>query len=105
MVNDILQAVGIPYRRTRFLKPQAGDYIVWNDSIETDGGDGIVLYYQHHITIELYTAQPAPDTESRLEAALIAHGQQFERQEAYWLQSEQRYQTVYEFDYIEKRRN
>ena len=103
MITGILRETGIPYRKTRFLKPQSGDYIVWDDSVETDGGDDKVLLYHHKITVELYTAAPAPDTESSLEASIAVRGLHFAKQEALWLQQEQRYQTVYEFEYFEKR--
>lgn len=103
MIEEILGAVGIPYRKTRFLKPPAGDYIVYNDSIGTDGGDDKVLLYRHSITAELYTAKPEPAEEAALEQSLADHGLHFEKQEAFWIQSEQRCQTVYEFEYIEKR--
>lgn len=104
LVDDILSAAGIPYRKTRFLQPQTGDYIVYNDSIETDGGDRELLLYRHSITAEVYTSAPAPETEARLETAFAENGVHFEKQEAFWLQKDQRYQTVYEFEYIEKRR-
>jgi hypothetical protein len=102
-VDEILGAAGIPYRKTRFLKPQSGDYIVYNDSIETDGGDCKILLYHHTVTAELYTAAPAPEIEALLENAFAETGTHFEKQEAFWLQKEQRYQTVYEFEYHEKR--
>lgn len=104
MVNSILAASGIPYRKTRFLKPPAGNYAVYTDHISTDGPDGIPALLYHSITIELYTAAPDPDAEAAIETALISHGVQFEKQDAFWLQKEQRYQIAYDFEYIEKRR-
>lgn len=105
MVNKILTETGIPYRKTRFLKPLSGNYIVYTDHIETDGPDNIPALLHHHITVELYTAVPDAQAEEAVERALIANGRQFEKQDAYWLQSEQRYQVAYDFEYIEKRRN
>ena len=72
--------------------------------IETDGGDYEILLYHHTINAELYTASPAPDVEQLLEDAFAANGVHFEKEEAFWIQEEQRYQTVYEFSYHEKRR-
>ena len=103
MIEEILSAVGIPFRQTRFLYPQSGDYIVWNDSTETDGGDDKILLYHHEVTVELYTAAPSPGIEAALEASIAAHGLHFTKEEAFWLQPEQRYQTVYEFDFYEKK--
>lgn len=103
LVDDILSAAGVPYRKTRFTKPQTGDYIVYNDSITTDGGDRELLLYRHSISAELYTAKQSADAEELLENAFASYGVHFDKQEAIWLQEEQRYQVVYEFEYIEKR--
>lgn len=104
MVNSVLKAAGIPFRRARFLKPPAGTYAVYTDDIETDGGDGLVAWYHHNITVELYEPTPDDKAEQRIENELAAEGVQFDKQDRYWLQSEQRYQVIYEFAYIEKRR-
>lgn len=104
MVNDILIASGIQYRRARFTKPPADTYAVFIDDVTTDGPDGMNRIYTHDITVEVY--EPAPDdaAEEALEAALDAAGLYWTKQDRFWLQNEQRYQVVYEFTYIEKRR-
>lgn len=105
MVNEILTAAGIQGRGSRFVKPPAGNYAVWSDDIETDGPDGLApRIFTHNCTIELYTPKPDPDAEEALEAALGAAGLQWTKQARYWISSEQIYQTIYEFSYIEKRR-
>lgn len=104
MVNSVLKAAGIPFRRARFLKPPAGTYAVYTDDIETNGGDGLVALYHHNITVELYEPTPDEKVEQHIENELAARGLQFEKQDRYWLQDEQRYQLIYEFEYYEKRR-
>lgn len=104
MIKSILDAAGIEYRRTRFQKPPAGTYAVYMDDVTTDGPDGLNLLLTHSYTVELY--EPAPDdaAEQAVEAAIDTAGLIWAKQDRYWLQDEQRYQVIYEFEYIEKRR-
>lgn len=105
MVNKILTAAGIAYRRSRFTKPPAGTYAVWMDDITTDGPDGMPPSIFHHsVTVELYEPKPDDAAVAALEAQLSARGLHWTKQDRYWIQSEQMYQTIYEFNYIEKRR-
>ncbi|MDE6707855.1 MAG: hypothetical protein K2K06_07450 [Oscillospiraceae bacterium] len=104
MVLDILKNSGIPFRKSRFLKPPTGTYAVYMDDIETMGGDDLVAIYHHQITIELYESGQDDIAEQALEQAISETGTQWQKQDKYWLQSVERYQVVYEFDYYEKRR-
>ena len=104
MITEILQKTGIPFRRTRFLKPPPGTYAIYEDDIETSGGDHLVAIYHHQITIELYESGLDDAAEEKIESILAKKGLQFEKQDRLWLPDEQRYQVVYEFDYYEKRR-
>lgn len=106
MIKNILTAAGIEFRQTRFPSPPAGTYAVYMDDVSTDGPDYINLIYTHDYTIELYTPtlDDADAAEQAVEAAINAVGLPWTKQNRYWLQSEQRYQTIYEFTYREKRR-
>ena len=105
MVNEILNAAGICYRRARFLKPPAQTYAVFTDDVEAIGGDYVIGAWHHQITVEVYEPAPDDQAEAAIECALSERGVQYEKQDRYWLQAEQRYQVVYEFDYYTKRRN
>lgn len=104
MVDLILTTAGVTYRHARFPSPPSGTYAVYLDDIETDGPDGMNRIYRHGVTVEVYEPFPDADTEAAIEAALDAEGIPWTKQDRYWLQSEQLYQVIYEFDYIEKRR-
>lgn len=105
MVNEILTAAALPGRRSRFVSPQAERYVVWLDDIETDGPDGMPpSIFRHAVTLELYTSKPDSVAEAALEGAMSVRGLHWSKQERYWIASEQMYQTLYEFNYIEKRR-
>lgn len=105
MVKEILTAAGIKERGSRFVKPPAGTYAVWFDDIETDGPDGMPpCIFTHNCTIELYEPKKDPAAEEALERELSAAGLKWVKQARYWISSEQIYQVIYEFTYIEKRR-
>lgn len=101
MIKEILNATGLPYRRGRFTKPRAGTYVVYTDSVDADGPDGINAIYTHNYTVEVYEAEPDDAAEAAIEAAIDATGLHWHKEDRFWLQSEQRYQVVYEFIYIE----
>jgi hypothetical protein len=102
MVEQILTDSGIAYRKTRFLKPPSGTYAVYTDDMDTLGGDSLVAAYHHQITIELYEAGLDNEAEARIEDLISQAGIQWEKQDRFWLQAEQRYQVIYEFEYYTK---
>ena len=106
MVKKILEAAGFvegkTYKAVRFLKPPAGPYCIYLDSYERRGGDGSNLITDHSYMIELYAPKPADGSEEQIEKAFDAYGIAFDKQTRTWLQDEQLYQTIYEFDYAEK---
>ncbi len=105
MVKEILTAAGIQERGSRFVKPPAGTYAVWFDNIDTDGPDGRPpQIFAHSVRVELYAPKKDPAAEAALEAEMGARGLHWTKQDRLWIQSEQMYQTIYEFDYTEKRR-
>lgn len=107
MLDEILTASGIPYRESRFPHPPAETYAVIFDDQEVDGPDsfaGTPCIVRHDITVELYEPKPDLSAEGALESALGVRGIHHRKQSRYWLQNVQRYQVIYEFYYIEKRR-
>ena len=104
MVVDILTAAGVRFRATRFPQPPQDTYAVYMDDVSTDGPDGINSVLTHDYTVEVYEPTPDEAAEAAIEAAIDAAGLRWTKQSRYWLQDEQRYQVIYEFSYIEKRR-
>lgn len=107
MTEEILTAAGIPYRQGRFLRPPAETYGVYFDDLTTSGPDpvpGAPQIVRHDVMVELYEPKADPEIEARLEAQLQARGIHWTKQDRYWLQNAQRYQVIYEFSYIDKRR-
>ena len=103
MVDKILNGVGIPYTETRFITPPKADtYAVYLDEVEVRGGDGVNLIKEHSISLELYENFKDPETESKIEANLDALGVEYNKEPRYWIEDEQLYQVIYEFEYISK---
>ena len=109
MINTILTASGIPYRQGHYFDPPATTYAIYFDAQEADGPDpvnaaGLPLIVSHSVSVELYEPEQEPAAEAAIEAELNARGIPWTKEARYWLQNVQRYQVIYEFSYIEKRR-
>lgn len=106
MVKRVLTAAGFvenkTFRETRFLTPPKTTYAVYMDSFTRKGADGLNLLKVHTYTIEVYSYKMDPDAEARIEAILDSFGIEYEKDDRYWIQSEQLYQVVYTFNFIEK---
>lgn len=106
MINTILQAASIPAWPVQCSSPPEGAYALYFDDVEVDGSDGLeVLLLRHAAMVELYapTLDDALVVETAIEQQLRAHGLRWTKQATYWLKDVQRYQTIYEFDFIEKK--
>lgn len=108
MVDGILNTAGVKHRRGRFIGKAPNTYAVWMDDTSTERGPdplpGAPLLIHHDVTVELYTVKPDDAAETAVEKAITDAGLHYTKQDRYWLQTEQLYQVIYEFSYIEKRR-
>ena len=106
MVKEILTGAGFvenkTFKETRFLKPPKETYTIYMDSYTRRGSDDLNLIRDHSYTIELYSYKADPDAEARIEATLDEFGIDYDKDERYWIDSEQLYQVVYTFRHIEK---
>lgn len=106
MVKRVLTGAGFvegkTFKETRFLKAPKTDYAIFLDSFTRRGADGLNLIKDHAYTIELYAYAPNPKAEADIEKSLDNLGLEYEKDDRYWLNEEQLYQTVYRFNYIEK---
>lgn len=104
MIKELLKAAGVVAWPVRCPDPPTGTYALYFDDVTADGPDGLNSIFTHDAMVELYEPKQDPDTEARLEAELDKRGLHYTKQSRYWLSSVQRYQVIYEFSYIEKRR-
>lgn len=108
MVNKILTGAGfvenVTFKETRFLKPPKDQtYAVYSDTKTVRGADYVNAITAHEVNIEVYEYTPDPDTEAAIEAQLDACGQEYIKQSRYWINEEQLFQVIYEFNYLTKR--
>jgi len=106
MVKKILTGAGFEenktFKETRFLKPPDTTYAIYLDEFTRRGADGLNLLKSHVYTIELYSDRPDPGAEARIEAMLDSFGIEYDKDSRYWIETEQLWQVVYTFNFIEK---
>lgn len=104
MIKTILQAAKIPAKESRYPDPPKTTYAIYFDDIETDGPDGFNCIFYHNGTVELYEPRKDAQIEKALEDQLDEAGIQYTKSSRTWVGAIQRYQVIYEFTTIEKRR-
>lgn len=103
MLEEILNAAGVKNRCARFAAPPAGTYAVWSDDYEVIGPDNAPgMLQQHDCSIELYEESVDDAAERAIEEQLNSRGLLWSKIGRVWIASEQLYQVVYEFSYLEK---
>lgn len=106
MVKHILTNAGFvegeTFKETRFLKPPKTTYAIYLDSFTRRGADNRNLIKDHTYTIELYSYVSDPIAEANIEKVFDDLGLEYDKSERYWIESEQLYQVVYTFNFIEK---
>ena len=106
MVKKILTGAGFvenkTFKKARFLKPPKTTYAIYLDSYNSRGSDDLNYIKDHDYTIELYSSEPDPEAESRVEAMFDSFGINYDKDDCYWIQEEQLYQVVYTFNHVEK---
>lgn len=113
MIKTMLKAAGILYpEEERFLRLPEETFADIFDDIDSDGADpvpglataGVGRIYAHDARIEVYETLSDAAKKAALEAEMDARGLPWSKTDTVWLDTTQRYLTVYEFTYTEKRR-
>lgn len=106
MVKEILTNAGfvedVTFRETRFVKPPRQSYVVYLISYTSRGSDQRNMVRDCTTLIELYSYKADPDAEARIEAELDRRGLEYRKDDRYWIQEEQLFQTVYTVEHTEK---
>ncbi|MEH6942953.1 hypothetical protein [Bacillus sp. JJ722] len=103
-IKEWLESTGYKVKEVRFLTPPPYPYIIFFDNTETRGADEVNLVIDHEIFIELYSESIDKVAESKIEALLEKKAYEYTKSRD-WIGSESHFQTIYEFEFIEKRRN
>lgn len=99
-ISDIFGT--IPNKETVFRQTPKTTFGIYFDSIERRGADKINLITDHSVTIELYSYAPDHASEALIETNLDNIPVSYKKQERTWIETEQLYQVIYEFEYTEK---
>ncbi len=109
IIEPLLSKTGLPFAH-RFFKPYKNKpvpnppYLIYLIlKTEGHGADDKVLYKKYHVAIELYTDKRSPSIMEKVEYVISEY--EYTSDEDY-IEEEDMYLVVYEFDVIEKiRRN
>lgn len=104
MIATLLKNAKIPAKESRYPDPPATTYAIYFDDIETDGPDGFNWIKYHDGAVEFYEPRKDAQAEKAFEDQLDAAGIQYTKSSRTWVSAIQRYQVIYEFTLIEKRR-
>jgi hypothetical protein len=106
MVRKVLTDAGFiegkTFKETRFIQPPETTYALFMNSYTSRGSDYRNLVKENNSTVELYSYKPDPNAELKIENSLDKFGIEYEKSDRLWIESEQLYEVVYTFNYIEK---
>lgn len=102
MVKDILESIGIPYKKSVFRKPPKSTYAVYLDNQTRRGADNKNCITEHAITIEIYSSKIDKIIEDEIEQQFDERNIFYNKQDWFYIEKELLFQLIYEFDYIEK---
>lgn len=103
-VKTWLETTGYKVKEVRFLKPPAYPYIIFFDNTDTRGADDQNFITDHDVIVELYSESIDKEAETKIEALFDQKAFEY-RKSREWIESEAHFQTLYEFEFTEKRRN
>jgi hypothetical protein len=105
LAETCLDLAGIRHRSVVFRQVPSTTFAVTFDSVSTlNSADTMNNVYSHSCTVELYEQTPDPSSRANFEQALDRYNLTWERSDTTWISDEQLYQTIYTFNYTEKRR-
>lgn len=102
-VKSWLETTEMKVAEERFLKPPALPYIIFLESTNTRGSDDQNCIIEREISVELYSEKIDKDAENKIENLLNGKAIQYKKDHT-WIETEKFFQTVYDFNLIEKNR-
>ena len=97
-----LKTTGIPFKNLYWQKAPAYPYGIYDDVTLHRGDDEKLRVVEHNTSLELYSEKIDANAEKKIEEWLEGKGFEFEKNR-YWIESEKHFQTVYDFEFIEKK--
>lgn len=102
-VKEMLGETGLKVAENCFLRAPRLPYIVFLENSDCSGADNKICLLERDITVELYSGEIDRQKENELEKILIKNSIEFSKNRT-WIDSEKIFQTVYEFNLYEKKR-
>ncbi|WP_411680424.1 hypothetical protein [Clostridium thailandense] len=96
-----LESTGMKVAQERFLKPPALPYIIFLETSSVSGADNKNCISDRSISIELYSDKINKASEGAIEDLLNEKAIEYSKDRT-WIDSEKFFQTVYDFNLIEK---
>ncbi|MCT8978307.1 hypothetical protein N4T77_17095 [Clostridium sp. CX1] len=100
-IKSWLETTGMKVAEERFLKPPALPYIIFLEEVNVSGADNKNCIVDRNISIELYSDKINREAESKIDALLNEKVIEY-RKNRTWIDSEKFFQTVYDFNLVEK---
>lgn len=100
-IKTWLETTGLKVAEESFKVPPKLPYIIFKDEDKIRGADDLNCIANRSINLELYSNTIDSSVETRIENLLNEKAIEFKKSRA-WVDSEQFFQTVYDFDLLEK---
>jgi hypothetical protein len=100
-VETWLEATGLKVSEERFLKPPPLPYIVFTEDNDISGADDKNCIASRDISVELYALKVDHPSENLIENLLNEKAISF-RRDRMWLDTEGMFETIYDFNLVEK---
>lgn len=96
-----LETTGMKVAEVSFIKPPQLPYIAFLESRNVRGADNKNLIADRELSIELYSAKIDRESEQKIEDILNEKSIEYSKDRT-WIDSEKFFQTVYDFNLLEK---
>jgi hypothetical protein len=100
-IKALLESTGMKVAEELFFKPPAFPYIVFSQSSSYGGADLFNCISNRSINVELYSDVINRDAEKKIEDSLNEKAIEFKKDRT-WIDSQGFFQTVYDFNLLEK---
>lgn len=100
-VKAWLETTGMKVAEVSFTKPPPLSYIVFLENRNVRGADNKNLIADRELSIELYSAKIDREAEQKIEDLLNEKSIEYSKDRT-WIDSENFFQTVYDFNLLEK---
>lgn len=103
-IKEWLDSSEIQFSETKWKKPPAYPYGVFEDSISVRGSDYLLCVKEHDVTIEIYadSKKSLIEAKAKIETLFYAMPVEFNTLGTNWIESERHWQTTYEISFSEK---